>query len=116
MNNKQLNKMPPQTFNQKVWELTKKIPRGKVATYKIIGMKLGTRAYRAVGNALRCNPDAPIVPCHRVVASDGSIGGFMGTTDSNSTEIKKKIKMLRKEGIKIKGDKIVEFENVLFRL
>jgi methylated-DNA-[protein]-cysteine S-methyltransferase len=65
-------------------------------------------AYRAVGNALLRNPYAPIVPCHRVVNSNGDIGGFGGG-------IKKKKQLLRKEGIKIKDDKIEDFESVLYR-
>jgi len=59
---------------------------------------------RAVGQALRCNPFAPIVPCHRVVSAKGSIGGFMGDTTGKS--IDKKIALLRKEGVKIKKNKI----------
>ena len=59
------------TFNEKVWALTSRIPAGKVATYAQIAQHLGTRGYRAVGNALNRNPYAPAVPCHRVVGSDG---------------------------------------------
>lgn len=103
----------PQSFNQKIYSLLKKIPRSKVTTYKIIAEKLGTKAYRAVGQALKYNPYAPIVPCHRVVNSDGSIGGYMGNLNPDSKEVKKKIKLLRKEGIKIKDNKIVDFEKVL---
>jgi len=103
----------PQSFNQKIYSLLKKIPRSKVTTYKIIAEKLGTKAYRAVGQALKYNPYAPVVPCHRVVNSDGSIGGYMGNLNPDSKEVKKKIKLLRKEGIKIKDNKIVDFEKVL---
>jgi O-6-methylguanine DNA methyltransferase len=56
------------------------------------------RAYRAVGNALRHNPFAPMVPCHRVLASDGSIGGFAGGT-GNCALIDKKTAMLKAEGV-----------------
>jgi len=86
-------------FADKVYELTKKVPKGKVTTYKIIAEKLGTKAYRAVGNALNKNPYAPKVPCHRVIKSNGKIGGFAQGT-------KKKTNMLRKEGIEIKNDKV----------
>jgi len=95
-------------FNQKVWAIAKKVPKGKVTTYKIIAEKLKTKAYRAVGNALNKNPYAPIVPCHRVVNSDGRIGGF-------ATGAKNKIKLLQKEGIKIKNNKIENFKKVLWR-
>jgi len=85
-------------FDEKVYQLTNKIPRGKVTTYKIIAKKLGTKAYRAVGNALNKNP-YKTVPCHRVVRSDGKIGGFARGS-------KEKIRLLRKEGVKIENDKI----------
>ena len=109
------NSRSTKTFNEKIWELTEKIPKGKITTYKILAHELDTNAYRAVGQALRCNPYAPRIPCHRVVSSDGSIGGFMGKIESESKEIRKKTKMLTKEGIRIKQGKIIDFENVLFR-
>ena len=74
----------------------------------------GTKAYRAVGQAMRCNPYAPKVPCHRVVKSDGSIGGFSGNLNPNSREVKRKVKLLEKEGIEIKDNKILNFEKFLF--
>ena len=94
------------SFNQKVYDLLKKVPKGKVTTYKILAEALGTKAYRAVGQAMRCNPYAPKVPCHRVVKSDGSIGGFQGSINPNSRETKKKIRMLKKEGVEVKNNKI----------
>jgi|SRR3989338_4637545 len=103
------------SFNEKVWNSTKKIPEGKISTYKLIAEKLGVKSYRAVGRALRCNPYSPAVPCHRIVKSDGSIGGFKGSSNPNSKEIKEKIKLLEKEGIRIKNNIIVDFENVVFR-
>ncbi len=98
-----------QSFNQKVWNLTKKIPKGKVTTYKILAEKLSTRAYRAVGNAMAKNPYAPKVPCHRVVNSNGEVGNYSGKGGK-----KGKIRMLEKEGIKIKNNKVVDFEKVVF--
>ena len=95
-------------FNEKVLELTKKIPKGRVTTYKIIAEKLKTHAYRAVGTALHKNKKPIIIPCHRVVNSDGFVGNY-------GKGIKKKIELLEKEGIKIKNKKIQCFENVLFR-
>jgi len=86
-------------FNEKVWNLCKQIPRGKVTTYRAIANKLGTKAYRAVGSALNKNPDAPRVPCHRVIRSDGSVGEYAFGT-------KKKIKLLKQEGIEIISNKI----------
>lgn len=95
-------------FKEKVLKLTKKIPKGRVTTYKIIAEKLNTLAYRAVGTALHNNKRPIIIPCHRVVKSSGFIGGY-------AKGIKQKIRLLKKEGINIKNKKIINFEKVLFR-
>jgi len=97
---------------EKVYNLCKQIPEGKVSSYKEIAKALDSKAYRAVGTALKNNPYAPIVPCHRVVSNNGTLGGFKGKTSGK--EIKEKIKLLEKEGIKIKNNKIIGFEKVLF--
>lgn len=86
-------------FSDRVLEVTKKIPKGKVTTYKATAEKLGTKAYRAVGNALHNNKNPVVIPCHRVVSSDGSIGGY-------SRGIKKKIELLKKEGVEVKDGKV----------
>jgi len=99
------------SFDRKVWKFMKKIPKGRVSTYKIIANKIGTNAYRAVGNACRRNPNPPTIPCHRVVRSDGGVGGFAGETSGE--QIKKKVMLLKKEGIKVKNGKIIDFEEVL---
>ncbi|KYK26082.1 hypothetical protein AYK26_01270 [Euryarchaeota archaeon SM23-78] len=85
-------------FQRKVYALLKKVPKGKVTTYGALAKKLKSSP-RAVGQALRVNPYAPKVPCHRVVSSDGSIGGFRGKTQGKA--VREKIGLLRKEGIKI---------------
>lgn len=87
------------TFNQKCYELLKQVPRGKVTTYKALANALGTKAYRAVGNAMNKNPYAPQVPCHRVINSDGNLGGF-------AHGLKRKIEMLKQEGVIIENNKI----------
>jgi methylated-DNA-[protein]-cysteine S-methyltransferase len=92
------------TFADRVYEELRKVPKGRIATYKLLAEKLGTKAYRAVGSALKNNPYAPEVPCHRVIKSDGSIGGFMGKMSGG--EVAKKIVLLRKEGVEIIGGKI----------
>lgn len=101
-------------FTDKVYKLCKQIPKGKVSTYKQIADALNSKAYRAVGQALKRNPYAPEVPCHRVVSSSGAIGGFKG--EKKGKKIKEKIRLLVSEGIKIKNNKIVEFEKRLFRI
>jgi methylated-DNA-[protein]-cysteine S-methyltransferase len=97
------------SFQDKVLSLVKKIPKGKITTYKEIGKALGGRGqvYRAVGRALHDNKFPIKIPCHRVVCSDGSLGGY-------SRGIKKKIKLLKKEGIEIKNGKI-DLRKYLFR-
>tara|TARA_A100000164_G_scaffold376354_1_gene413219 strand:- start:1838 stop:2107 length:270 start_codon:yes stop_codon:yes gene_type:complete len=81
-------------FQIKVWKYLMKIPRGKVKTYKEVAIGINKpKAARAVANACGKNPYAPKVPCHRVIGSDGSLGGF-----SAPGGIKAKKKLLKKEG------------------
>lgn len=87
------------TFNDQCYEILRQVPKGKVTTYQELAKALNTKAYRAVGNAMNKNPYAPEVPCHRVVKSNGEIGGFASGT-------KKKIQMLKKEGIEISAGKV----------
>lgn len=86
-------------FSEKVYKVISRIPRGRVSTYKAVARALNCKAYRAVGNALNKNPYAPKIPCHRIVSSSGFVGGF-------ARGIKAKIRMLRKEGVIIKNNKI----------
>jgi methylated-DNA-[protein]-cysteine S-methyltransferase len=66
-------------FQQAVWRACAEIPAGEVRTYGWIAARIGRpRAARAVGAALGANPFAPVIPCHRVVRSDGSLGGYSG--------------------------------------
>ncbi|PIS09088.1 cysteine methyltransferase [Candidatus Beckwithbacteria bacterium CG10_big_fil_rev_8_21_14_0_10_34_10] len=99
-------------FSKKVYQLTKQVPKGKVTTYKQIAKALNTKAYQEVGQALRNNPYAPKVPCHRVIKTNGLIGGFNGKTKGK--EILKKISLLKKEGVKIKENKVLNFKTILF--
>jgi methylated-DNA-[protein]-cysteine S-methyltransferase len=92
-------------FDERVYSAVKKIPKGKVATYKGIGKALHTKAYRLIGQVLRRNKNAPAVPCHRVVCYDGGLGGYCGKMNS-----RKKVMLLRKEGIIVKDGKIIDFE------
>ena len=88
--------VPGMSFNQKVWALTARIPAGKVVTYRQIADALGSKGYRAVGNALNRNPYAPAVPCHRVVGSNGSLTGFAGGLDM-------KRRLLAEEGVTLRN-------------
>jgi len=75
-------------FRQRVWDALSEIPVGESRTYGEIARRLGTAA-RAVGGACGANPIAIIVPCHRVVGSQGSMGGFMGVTTGEPITIKR---------------------------
>ena len=82
-------------FQLKVWNYLKKIPRGKVKTYSEVAKAIRKPlAVRAVANAIGKNPLAPQIPCHRVIRSDGSLGGYSGKGG-----IKTKRLLLKKEGI-----------------
>ena len=84
-------------FQLKVWNYLKKIPRGKVKTYSEVAKSIGKPlAVRAVANAIGKNPHAPQIPCHRVIRSDGSLGGYSGKGG-----IKTKRLLLKKEGVKL---------------
>ena len=89
-------------FRDAVYKLTRSIPKGKVATYGQLAKLTGhANAARAVGLFMRINPDAPKTPCHRVVASNGSLTGY-----SAEGGIRKKREMLLKEGVYFKNNKV----------
>jgi len=97
------------TFSERVLEECSKIPKGRVSTYAEIAKAIGNpKAYRAVGNSLNKNPRPVIVPCHRIIKSSGEIGGFANGK-------KKKIELLKKEGIRLEKGKIFGFEKVLWK-
>jgi len=92
-------------FERSVLVATFKIPKGKVSTYKRIAEKIGRpNAYRAVGNALHKNPLDPVVPCHRVVASDGSFSGPKEGAESRRSRLKAEGVSLNKGRVKISLD------------
>ena len=93
--NYRLMKLKGTKFQLKVWNYLKKIPRGKVKTYSEVAKAIGRPlAVRAVANAIGKNPRAPQIPCHRVIRSDGSLGGYSGKGG-----IKTKRLLLKKEGV-----------------
>ena len=84
-------------FQQKVWKYLKNIPRGKVKTYKQVAIAIKRpKSARAVANACGKNPYAPKIPCHRVIRSDGGLGGYSGKGG-----IRKKLELLRSEKVRI---------------
>jgi methylated-DNA-[protein]-cysteine S-methyltransferase len=100
----------PTNFQIKVYSLLKKIPKGKVTTYKILAQQLNIKAYQAIGTACKNNPFFPNIPCHRVVCADGAIGGYQGKLNHP-----RKIELLEKEGLIIKKQKITNFKEHLFK-
>jgi len=96
-------------FQQEVFEALKKIPKGCVTTYGAIARYLGTNAVRAVGTAVGKNPDAPNVPCHRVVLSGGKVGNYSGEGGA-----KRKIELLQQEGVPVEKGMIVDFEKRMY--
>ena len=85
-------------FQLKVWNYLKKIPKGKVKTYLEVAKASGKpEDIRAVAKAIGNNPYPPIIPCHRVIRSDGSLGGYSGKGG-----IKEKRRFLLSEGIHVK--------------
>ena len=81
-------------FQRAVWLACMSIPEGRTRSYKWVAERIGRpKAFRAVGSALGKNPFAPTVPCHRVIAADGTLGGF-----SAPGGLKAKRKLLRREG------------------
>ena len=100
-------------FQEKVYEKLKEVPQGKVTTYQLLGKAINCASAQAIGNTLRENPYAPEVPCHRVVASDGSLGGFKGQTKGK--EIQEKITLLKKEGVEVKDNLVLNFEEKIFQ-
>ena len=95
-------------FQEEVLKLVKQIPKGKLMTYGEIARELtgSVRAARAVGQAVAKNPYPVVVPCHRVVRSDGDIGGY-------SSGVEKKIRLLSAEGVEIREGKVVNLRETL---
>ena len=85
------------SFQIKVWSYLRKIPKGTVKTYSQVAKAIGKKsAVRAVANAIGKNPHPPKIPCHRVIRSDGSLGGYSGKGGIKTKKI-----LLKKEGIRL---------------
>ncbi len=92
------------------YDLVKQIPRGRVSTYGALARALGDiRAARAAGEMLAENPDPRTIPCHRVVRSDGTLGGF-----THPEGLKEKVRRLKEEGVEVQDGRIMDFESLLF--
>ena len=96
MNNKLLSNLEGSEFQILVWKEIAKIPYGQTRTYKQLAIAIGKpNSSRAVANACGKNPYAPQIPCHRVIRSDGFVGGYSGRGGAKS-----KKDLLKKEGFK----------------
>ncbi len=93
-------------FQASVYDAVRLIPRGKVTTYGLLADYLGCRSCQAVGQALKRNPFAPEVPCHRVIASDMTVGGFNG--HRSGPEVQRKIEMLLEEEVDLEGGSLTD--------
>ena len=81
---------------EKVYLKLREVPRGKVTTYKWLAEVAGSKGYQAIGQILKRNSDAPRTPCHRVVSSNGKIGGFWG--EMSGKRIEEKLECWNKRG------------------
>ena len=97
-------------FKQKVYEACLQVPEGQVTTYKLLAAEIGCGSSQAVGQALKVNPFAPEVPCHRVVKTDRSLGGFFGSIEGE--EIVRKRALLTTEGVAFDADERVSEASV----
>ena len=84
-------------FQRRVYQELTAVPAGRVVAYATLGKAVGCASARAVGQALKCNPLAPQVPCHRVIAASGRIGGFEGQRGGAALERKRSL--LAQEGV-----------------
>ncbi|KAJ7124551.1 methylated-DNA--cysteine S-met [Mycena epipterygia] len=100
-----------------VYDFTLTIPVGKVTTYKDVCQAVGGSP-RSVGGALRCNPFAPFVPCHRVIASNLFVGGFVGEWGKEhrtGTQYHRKLDLLSKEGVAFTSEGYLKGQETLWR-
>lgn len=93
-------------FALSVYAALKRVPPGRVITYAALARRIGCKSPRAVGQALRANPFAPDVPCHRVIASDLSPGGFQGKRGGPA--LARKLRLLAAEGVVFRDNKLAE--------
>ena len=93
-------------FAARVYAALKRVPPGRVITYAALARRINCRSPRAVGQALRANPFAPQVPCHRVIASDLTPGGFVGKT--SGPELRRKRRLLAAEGVKFADGRLAD--------
>ncbi|NNC87022.1 MAG: MGMT family protein [Akkermansiaceae bacterium] len=97
---------PPTEFEARVYAALREIPRGRVVTYAALAKHLGCGSAQAVGQALRRNPFAPEVPCHRVISTSLRAGGYSGKR--SGVRIDRKLRLLREEGVGFSAEGVLE--------
>ena len=100
-------------FQLAVYEAVRCIPAGKVSTYAAVAAAIGCNSARAVGQALKVNPFAPAVPCHRVIASSMTLGGFKGRTDRDA--LRHKRRLLAQEGVEFSQEGTLKDTRLLMK-
>ena len=106
---KTVNSITP--FARRVYDALLRVPAGRVITYAALGRRIGCRSPRAIGQALRANPFAPQVPCHRVIASDLSPGGFQG--ERAGAALARKLRLLASEGVEFHRGRLADPSRVI---
>lgn len=97
---------PVSPFERRVYAALQKIPPGRVTTYAGLARRIGCGSPRAVGQALRANPFSPHVPCHRVIASDLTPGGFQG--QRAGAALARKLCLLAAEGVRFHNNSLAD--------
>ncbi len=92
----------------RVYALLREVPRGRVVTYGALAEAANIGSARAVGQILRRNPNAPTVPCHRVIRSDLRIGGYQGA--AQGVHVARKLRLLKEEGVRFQNGKLLKHE------
>lgn len=100
----------PTIFEQRVYDVTRRIPRGRISTYGEVARAAGCKSARAVGMALSRNPFAPAVPCHRVIAADLKPGGFQG--HATGATVNRKLALLAEEGVVFVNGRLADVSRV----
>ena len=100
-------------FQLAVYEAVRRIPVGRVSTYAAVAAAISCKSPRAIGQALKVNPFAPAVPCHRVISASLTLGGFKGSTDHDA--LRQKRRLLAQEGVEFGADGKLKDRRVLMQ-
>ena len=104
----------PTAFEQRVYDALCRVPSGNVVTYKTLGLAVGCGSGQAIGQAMKRNPFAPEVPCHRVLPATLKLGGYQGNMAGESAE--RKLSLLAAEGVSFDSDGILADKSCLLNV